>query len=44
MLLGQSAATAACQAIDAKTSVQAVNYDKLREQLIADKQRLVWKK
>jgi hypothetical protein len=40
MALGQSAATAACMAIDAETSVQAVPYEKLREQLLKDGQRL----
>ncbi len=42
MLLGQSAATAASLAIDGNTSVQQVDYAKLREQLVADKQRLTW--
>jgi hypothetical protein len=42
MVLGQSAATAACQAIDAGVSVQKVPYDKLKERLLADKQMLVW--
>lgn len=42
MLLGQSAATAAALAIDAKTSVQQVDYAKLRERLLRDKQRLTW--
>lgn len=40
MVLGQSAATAACLAIDAKVDVQAVDYAKLRERLLADKQVL----
>ena len=40
MVLGQSAATAASMAIDAKTSVQQVDYDKLSERLLADKQVL----
>ncbi|HEV7298678.1 MAG TPA: FAD-dependent oxidoreductase [Tepidisphaeraceae bacterium] len=35
MVLGQSAATAACMAIDAKSSVQDVPYGKLRERLLA---------
>ncbi len=43
MVLGQSAATAACQAIDARVSVQKVDYRKLRERLLADKQVLEWK-
>lgn len=42
MILGQSCATAAAQAIDAGTSVQKVDYAKLRERLIADKQILEW--
>ncbi len=42
MVLGQSSATAAAMAIDAGTSVQAVDYAKLRERLLADKQVLVW--
>jgi hypothetical protein len=40
MVLGQSAATAASLAIDAGVSVQKVNYEVLRERLIADDQRL----
>jgi len=40
MILGQSAASAAVQAIDRKTSVQEVDYAKLKEQLLKDKQRL----
>jgi len=40
MILGQSAATAASQAIKKDIAVQEVNYDELREQLLADKQRL----
>ncbi|QOV90547.1 FAD-dependent oxidoreductase [Humisphaera borealis] len=42
MVLGQSAATAACMAIDDKSSVQQVPYEKLKERLLADKQMLVW--
>jgi len=42
MLLGQSAATAASLAIDAGTPVQKVDYTKLKERLLADKQRLAW--
>ena len=37
MILGQSAATAACIAIDDDVSVQDMDYGKLRKQLIADK-------
>ena len=40
MVLGQSAATAACMAIDDGTSVQQVPYEKLRPRLIADGQKL----
>ncbi len=42
MILGQSAATAASLAIDADIPVQKVEYAKLRERLIADKQILIW--
>jgi len=42
MVLGQSAATAACMAIDDKTPVQQVPYDKLKTKLLADGQMLVW--
>ncbi|MBN1491844.1 MAG: FAD-dependent oxidoreductase [Phycisphaerae bacterium] len=42
MILGQSAATAACQAIDGDTSVQEVDYATLRERLLADGQVLTW--
>ena len=42
MVLGQSAATAACQAIDAGTSVQEIDYTKLKERLLADAQVLEW--
>ncbi|MEX2016316.1 MAG: FAD-dependent oxidoreductase, partial [Candidatus Hydrogenedentales bacterium] len=40
MVLGQSAATAAALAIENETSVQEVQYDKLRERLLGDGQRL----
>jgi hypothetical protein len=40
MLLGQSAATAAAQAIDENVPVQKIDYAKLRERLLADKQVL----
>ena len=40
MILSQSAATAACLAIDAGTGVQDVPYEKLRARLVADDQRL----
>jgi hypothetical protein len=42
MVLGQSAATAACQAIDAGVAVQDIDYEKLRERLLADRQVLEW--
>jgi hypothetical protein len=40
MILGQSAATAACQAIDAKKAIQEIDYSKLRQQLLKDRQIL----
>ncbi|GGB83338.1 FAD-dependent oxidoreductase [Dyadobacter sediminis] len=40
MILGQSAATAAVQAIDRKVSVQDVDYTQLKAQLLKDKQKL----
>ncbi|WP_353721787.1 FAD-dependent oxidoreductase [Dyadobacter sp. 676] len=40
MILGQSAATAAVQAIDAKVAVQDVDYGKLKARLLKDKQKL----
>jgi hypothetical protein len=40
MILGQSAATAACQAIDADVSVQEVEYATLKDRLVADGQVL----
>ncbi len=42
MVLGQSAATAAALAIDDQVAVQQVEYAKLRERLLADKQVLEW--
>jgi hypothetical protein len=42
MVLGQSASTAACLAIDDNTPVQQVPYAKLRERLLADGQVLEW--
>ncbi|MGL4594683.1 MAG: FAD-dependent oxidoreductase [Thermoguttaceae bacterium] len=44
MILAQSAATAACMAIDAKTAVQDVPYSDLADRLIADGQRLEHKR
>ena len=43
MILGQSAATAAVMAMDAKTGVQLVPYEKLRERLLAEGQVLEFK-
>jgi len=40
MVLGQSAATAACFALDSGQAMHRVNYGRLREQLLADKQIL----
>jgi hypothetical protein len=40
MILGQSAATAAIQAIDTKKAVQDISYQQLKAQLLKDKQRL----
>lgn len=42
MILGQSSATAAAMAIDAKTPVQKIDYPVLRARLEADGQRLEW--
>jgi hypothetical protein len=42
LVLGQSAATAAVLAIDAKVDVQRVDYAKLRERLLRDRQVLDW--
>lgn len=42
MIMGQSAATAAVQAIDAKVPVQAIDYARLKTQLLADGQILTW--
>jgi hypothetical protein len=40
MVLGQSAATAACQAIDQQKAVQDIDYSTLKERLLTDKQVL----
>jgi hypothetical protein len=40
MILGQSAATAAVQAINTGKAVQDISYEALKEQLLKDKQRL----
>jgi hypothetical protein len=42
MILGQTAATAAAMAIEDKSSVQNVSYEKLRKKLLADGQVLEW--
>lgn len=44
MVLGQSAATAAVQAIEQDTPVQQIDYNQLRKRLEADEQILVWTK
>lgn len=43
MILAQSAATAACLALDDGIPVQRVDYPKLRDRLLADGQVLEWK-
>lgn len=43
MILGQSAGTAAVLAIEAGTPVQRVDYARLRDRLLRDKQSLEWK-
>jgi hypothetical protein len=40
MILGQSAATAACLAIDSKVDIQKVNYQELKSCLLKDRQIL----
>ncbi|MGC3970908.1 MAG: FAD-dependent oxidoreductase [Pirellulales bacterium] len=42
MVLGQSSATAAAQALEAECDVQEVAYARLREKLLADQQILEW--
>ncbi len=44
MILGQSAATAACLAIDAGETVQNLDYGSLRNRLLGDGQILEWSK
>ena len=44
MILVQSAATAACLAIEDKCAVQKVDYPRLRARLLVDKQILEWKR
>jgi hypothetical protein len=42
MITSQSAATAACMAIDDSVPVQAVDYDRLRSRLVKDGQVVEW--
>ncbi len=42
MVLGQSSATAAMQAIESNVAVQQIDYAKLRERLLKDQQVLEW--
>ena len=42
MVTSQSAATAACQAIDQRVPVQKVSHEQLRERLMTDQQILEW--
>lgn len=42
MILGQSCATAACQAIEEKQPLQKINYERLRGRLLGDHQVLEW--
>jgi hypothetical protein len=42
MIMGQACGTAACLAIDEGTDVQKVEYAKLKERLLADKQLIEW--
>jgi hypothetical protein len=42
MVLGQSAATAACRAIDENVPIQRIDFEKLLARLHADKQILAW--
>ncbi|MCH2131735.1 MAG: FAD-dependent oxidoreductase [Pirellulaceae bacterium] len=44
MVLGQTAATAAIHSIRERRTVQTIDYDKLRSQLLHDKQVLSWSK
>lgn len=43
MVLGQSAATAACISIDEHIAIQDLDYNLLKTRLLSDKQQLVWK-
>jgi hypothetical protein len=42
MILAQACGTAAAIAIDDNTTVQAISYEALRKQLLADRQRIDW--
>jgi len=42
MVLGQSSATAACLCLESGTTAQKLDYARLKERLLADKQVLVW--
>jgi len=42
MVLGQSAATAAVQAIESNVAIQDIDYDRLRKRLLADRQVIEW--
>jgi hypothetical protein len=42
MILGQSAATAACFALADRVAAQQVDYPRLRARLLADRQVLEW--
>jgi hypothetical protein len=44
MILGQSAALAAAEAIDGKTTLQKVSSSRLHSRLLEARQVLVWKK
>jgi len=44
MVLAQSAATAAAQAINEQSNIQQINFNLLREQLVKDRQVLKWHK
>ncbi len=43
MVLGQSAATAACLSLDNVVELHDLEYEKLKDRLLLDMQRLVWK-
>jgi len=44
MITSQSAATAACQAIDDGKAVQEVDYESLKARLVKDGQVIEWRK